>query len=362
VQRSPAGFVKAGRAYNAYLKALKSGTAAPELLAKLKGEAADSIARPLIGTMILGTFAAVAKAGGMTGGGPADPKERNALRETGWQPYSFVLPGGHFVPFGRFEPVSGILGMAADLAEAKDSKNANDLFSKAIGSIGQNLLSKTYLQGLSEAAAAIAKPQEALSKWVSNTAGSLVPNIVAKAAQAADPVVRDTSDESGLVGLPGRVLKTVESRIPGLSQTLPKRRSGTGEPVEREGNALSRFASPLQISSLEPGADFQQLLVDIDAVPSAPQKDLVIPGSKGKKVRLTEDELDKVTAADAKATEYLRRVVKSPTFRHMDPEDQKAAVHRIYNQYRTEARQKLYRTPAFAQRARATLREARANA
>jgi hypothetical protein len=246
------------------------------------------------------------------------------------------------------------------MVETKDSKSANELFTKALGSIGQNLVSKTYLQGLSDAAAAIAKPEQFLSKWVANTAGSLVPNVVAKAAQALDPTVRDTGDEAGFVGLPGRTLKTLESRIPGLTSLVPKRRSGTGEPVEREGNALSRFASPLQVSTLEPGADFQKLLVDIDAVPSAPQRDLVIPGSKGKKVRLTEDELDTITASDGRATEYLRRVVKSPTFRRMDPEDQKAAVQRIYNQYRTEARNRLYRTPAFASRARTTLREANA--
>lgn len=358
LQRSPAGFYEAGKAYNAWLKAVKTG-AKPDVLAKLKGEAVDKITRPIVGTMILGTFATIAKAGGMTGSGPSDPKDRAALRETGWQPYSFVL-GDTYVPFNRFEPISGLLGFAADMVETKDTKSANELFTKALGSIGQNLISKTYLQGLSDAAAAVAKPEQFLSKWVANTAGSLVPNIVAKAAQAADPTVRDVGDEAGFVGLPGRTLKTIESRIPGLTSLVPKRRSGTGEPVEREGNALSRFASPLQVSSREPGAEFQQLLVDIDAVPNAQQKDLVIPGSKGKKVRLTEDELDAINVSDAKATAYLRRVVKSPTFRQMDPEDQKAAVQRIYNQFRTEARQKLYRTPAFARRARATLQEARA--
>src|SRR6185503_17253654 len=70
-KRSPAGFYDGYKALKAYREAVSKN--APNV-AELKDAAVDALARPLVGTAILASFAAVAKSGNMTGSGPTDPK------------------------------------------------------------------------------------------------------------------------------------------------------------------------------------------------------------------------------------------------------------------------------------------------
>lgn len=355
VERSPAGFVPAWKALRTYRDAVMRR--APEAeIAELKGVAMDKLARPLLGTMLIGSFGALAKAGGMTGSGPTDAKDKNALRDSGWQPYSFVIPTPDgrkvYVPFNRFEPVSGLLGFAADMAEARDAKTGNDLLAKGVGSVVQNLTSKSYLQGLADAAELVKDPMGAGSKYVTDLAASVVPNIVAKGAQTIDPTVRDTRPEkSGFAGVPEEIRKKVTARLPGLSSTLPERRSGTGVVAERQGNALTRFASPIQPSREKAGADFERLLVDIDAVPSPAGKNLRVKGVG--EVRLTDAEHELIQNADLETTERLRRLVRAPSFRNLDPETQRKQIRQAYDRARDRARGKVMASAEFRARARA---------
>jgi hypothetical protein len=357
LQRSPAGFVKAAKAYSAYRKAVKLG-AEPAVIERLKGEAVDKITRPLVGSVVLGTFGVLAKSGLMTGSGPADSRQKGLLKETGWQPYSFKIPNGKggftYVPFNRFEPASGLLGFAADLAEAGNAKDANDVFEKALASVTQNLTSKTYLQGLADAAGLIKDPSQFAGQYASNMAGSLVPGVVAKAAQAIDPTIRDTRpEESGFVGLPERMGKSVMARIPGVSQMLPERRSGTGEAIKRPGEgvagAVSRFASPIQVTSSKAGKELEELLVKLEAVPSAPRNEIT---ANGRKVRLTAEDIKEIQDNDQKATDYLRTIVRTPRFRAMSEEDQKKTIEQTYSRFRSQGRKRVLTSSSFRRRAR----------
>jgi hypothetical protein len=350
IERSPLGFRQGYKALAAYRKAVKLD-AAPDVLERLKSEAVDKLTRPLVGTMILGTFATAAKAGLMTGGGPTDPKAKNLLKSTGWQPYSFVV-GDTYIPFNRFQPVSSILGLAADMVEATNSKDANDLFEKGIGSVMEGFVSQSYVQGFADAAAFVNDPMQFSGQYVSGLAGSLVPNVVSKINQAIDPKMRDARpEESGLVGLPERSLKTVMSRVPGLAQMLPERRDGTGEVIERPGNALTRALLPVQPSQKKPGKALEELMSDISAVPGAPSREVK---ANGREIRWTEDEYDALQKADLKATEELRSLIQTSAFRRLNPEDQKQQLDSVRSKYRRAAKQKIMATPSFRRRALAS--------
>lgn len=345
VERSPAGFVKAYKT----LEKFKKGEAT-------RGEVADAFARPVLGTMILGGFVGVAKSGMMTGSGPSDPREKGLLRDTGWQPYSFKVPMGGktvYIPFNRFEPVSSILGFAADLAEMDDQKQAGDMFDKALGSIVENLTSKTYLQGLSDAANAISQPKQFLGQYASNLAGSAVPNIISRANQAIDPTLRETRpDSTGLAGIPERIGKTIASRVPGLAQKLPERRNAQGDVLERPGNAVTRFLSPVQPSTDKGAeADLERAFLDAEFIPSKPARQITLPRSNGKKLDLTEQELEVFVKADQAVTARLRRVVQSSQFRRMDPLRQKSYLRNQYQRAQDSAQAKLFASPSFRARA-----------
>lgn len=317
-ERTPAGFVKGVKALNEYNRAVKSGADAATVN-RLRGQALDHMARPLVGSAIMGTFFLAAKSGLMTGSGPTDQKEKNLLLDSGWQPYSFALPIGEdgkrvYVPYNRLEPVSSLLGIAADMAEIQDQRKLGDMADKALGSIGSNFLSKTFLTGLSDAANAIARPQEFASQYVSSLAGSVVPNIIAKGAQALDSTVRDTKPTStGLAGIPERVGKSLMARIPGASMALPARKTALGDDVERPGNALTRFLLPSQVTADKDGVgQLEHEMSRIGFAPSAPARTIQ---THGQKVQLTDEEFQKLTAAYKRAAEYALRLIQSPSYK-----------------------------------------------
>lgn len=361
-QRSPAGFYEGYKALQAYRQAAAKGLSADEVY-KLKGIAIDKLARPLFGTMVLTAFYAHAKAGGMTGSGPTEQKERNLLRSTGWQPYSFVFPleGDKklYVPFNRFEPLSSILGIAADLSEIKDEKKAGDMADKAIGSIVQNFTSKTYLAGISDVATAVSKPNEYLGQYVSNLSGTLVPNIVAKAAQTIDPKLRDTRpDTAGFPGIPERIGKTLLSRIPGASMTLDARKGATGEDIERPGYGPTRFLLPVQPSTTKGGTELEATLASIGYSPSSPKRDVTLPArgtTPSVSVRLSDEEYGFLQKAHQKASDYIRKnLIGKPEFKRLPGtieeggrNSKEAQIRRIYDRFHDNARAQLKSYPSF---------------
>lgn len=339
LQRSPLGYGEAKRRYDVWRKAIAEGAGAAEVR-RLQGEAADAIARPLLGTTLLAGFAALAQAGVMTGGGPTDSNEERLLRDSGWQPYSFVFRDGegrrYYVPYNRFEPVSTIFGYAADLIEIKDEKKAGDMLDKAVGSLAANLVNKTYLQGLSDAANLIAKPSQFASRYLSNLTGSLVPNIVARAARGIDPTLRDTTPEkTGLAGIPERATKTVLSRIPGLTGLVPERASALGDPVRRQGSTFSRFGLPVQMSVEEPGSLERELLA-ADYAPQAPGRDVTI---NRQRVRLTDEEYDILLRYRRAAAARVGEIVKMGSFQRRPEDDRRRVAQGVFRDYGDRARE-----------------------
>jgi hypothetical protein len=367
-QRSPAGFWAGYKALSRYRQAIGGGADAAQL-ARLKGEAVDALSKPILGTMILGSFAVAAKAGHMTGSGPVNPNERNALRDTGWQPYSFVVDVDGvptYVPYNRFEPVSTLLGISADMVEAADQKTAGDLFDKGIGSIVQNFISKTYLQGLADAAEFINDPKRFASQYLSGFASSTVPNIVRKAAQAYDPIVRETKPTTpGIAGIPERLVRSVQSGVPGLSERLPARKTITGEPVERPeaeagvAGALARFALPSIPTSEKPEAQLEKVMNAVGYVPSPPSRTVTIPGGRGRKMQLTDDDVATLDEGDQKAAQILQAYLEGGRFDRLPDtveeggkRSKEGVIRQVYEEQRDLARRRLFRDPDFRARMR----------
>ncbi len=192
------------------------------------GVAADELAAGVWGTMLSAGLYGLAESGIITGSGPTDPKERSLWKKAGKEPYSVKI-GDTWVSMARLEPMATVLGLAADLSEVKNAKKAGDAVDKLVAAATNNIMSKTYLEGVSSLIEAVEDPERYGSMFAKKFVGSVtVPNIVAAAARATDPFVRETSPvESKIPGL-GYVLPIVKSRIPGVSRTLPKMRYGTG--------------------------------------------------------------------------------------------------------------------------------------
>lgn len=308
----------------------------------------------------------------MTGGGPTNTNERNALRETGWQPYSFVFEDDEgkktYVPYTRFEPISVTLGFAADMVEAQEYSDQAELFDKALASIAQNITNKTYLTGLADAASVIAQPRQFLPHYTANLASSLVPNIVGRAAWAVDPVFRDSRpQQTGLLGIPEKIRKSVQRRIPFASRQLPPRRGPTGRVIETQAGPLSRFASPFQMTETRAGREVEELMADIGYAPGPPGRRITI---KGLKLTLNDAEYQALADSHLMATELVRdRLLNSPSFQGLPDTEveggkrsKEYVIRQLYNRIRAEARKELLRESDFSDRITEAIRQRQASA
>lgn len=336
-RRTPLGFFEAARVW----KGVKEGT-------HTQGEFSEALARPIMGTMLGIGFALAAHEGLITGGGPADDKKRKLLESTGWQPYS-VKVGDSYYSFKRIEPLATVLGLAADLSETTNEKDRGSIAEKIQSAIVQNFTDKSWLTGAGNLADALNDPKRYAPQFVRSLEASIVPNIVRKAAQAADPVVRDTKASAAAPIIAG---------IPGLSQTLPAVTQATGETAERPSTAAERFASPFPRTEQKPGRDLERALLALDYAPGQVQNTLLIPGTHVR-LDLTEKEKAVLKQADQATTQHLRQIIASPQWSGLDSETQRDFIVSQYSRGRAAARKQLYALPSFSARASTALRQAR---
>lgn len=170
--------------------------------------------------------------GTMTGGGPHDPAERQAMMridpDTGrtiFQPYSARI-GDNWVSMNRLDPFSTNFALAADMSEAwlgndwTDARiqTATDAFSSVSMAFGNAFLGKSTMQGASQLMDALADAKTGnlgkADKFVEARAAALVPFSAADmtARKMVDPYQREVRG----------VVDQFKNMTPGLSSTLPK--------------------------------------------------------------------------------------------------------------------------------------------
>lgn len=175
------------------------------------------------------TFAA-ASAGIVTGGGDPDPSKRAAQLKTGWQPYSLKL-GGEYYSFARLAPIGTVIGLYADMHQLWEhmTDDERDKLPKIAAMAFSNAITnQTFVQGAVRLLDLIGKPDENAGPFFQGVAGSLVPGLLSQATQIIDPYQREVDG----------MFDAIKARIPGLSQTLPKKMDIFGDPIEARRRAL----------------------------------------------------------------------------------------------------------------------------
>lgn len=319
------------------------------LLDVVKGEhgidQSERLARAMLGTAIGGALLWAAKSGLMTGSGPTDTRKRQVKEDTGWSPYSFHV-GDTYIPFARFEPLAGVASIAADLAESGDEKNAKGLALKLLAATTNAITNKTFLQGADRLFEVWSDPWRYGKTFVKGLAASAIPAGVGAIARATDDTVRDTSRGGALE----QIGAAVQARIPGASRLLPARTTGFGTEVERQAHPLLRLLSPSQITQDREGPlyDLERTMLNANYIPTAPPRDVTIPG-RGK-VDLNEDERRLFQDGLKRATEAAIRLSRSPKFQSLPASEDEAdasgrsqarAFRELFERYRDEARSRV---------------------
>lgn len=234
-----------------------------------------ALARMGLGSFTLFAMTDAAMNGLITGAGPKDKAQKATLRRTGWQPYSFKI-GDRYYAFNRLDPLGAQLGFAADLGETlvNSAEGANDadleeLIVTATFSGASNMVSKTYLSGLTSFFEMMGDPDRYSESWLKRMAGSLVPAGVAQVARGIDPTMREAQT----------MLEAVQARTPALSDSLPAVRDLWGRPVSYQsgmGWAYDAF-SPVASSQYKPEPIDKEIL-RLGVTVNKPNKKIQIDG------------------------------------------------------------------------------------
>lgn len=194
-----------------------------------------ALAQVGLGTGIMLATADAVMSGQITGSGPIEKGQRQAMENEGWKPYSLKV-GDRWIQYNRLESVGGTMAMAADTMETLqnfhsgingDDPDVENLALATTLSVAQDITSKTYLQGLANFFDALSNPKGEGQKVLKNLAGSIIPAGVGTIANQLDPYKRATYS----------MMDAIKARTPGLSKYLPPQQNLWGEPV-KQGSGL----------------------------------------------------------------------------------------------------------------------------
>lgn len=193
-----------------------------------------AVAKMMLGSVVMASFADLTMEGYITGAGPLEAHTRELLRNTGWKPYSIKV-GDTYVGYSRFDPIAGLVGMAADLTEIIAQLDDGDGEKIALAmamAVANSFSSKTYLKGLVEMAGAFREQvlfgqdpsrdaQTPVGKWADSMVQSFTPAILRAIRREEDPVMRQVR---GMVD-------TAKARVFGMSKDYPPSLNMWGEVV-----------------------------------------------------------------------------------------------------------------------------------
>lgn len=239
------------------------------------GARADTaLARMGLGSMVMLTAYDAAMNGRITGSGPSKKSERDTLYRMGWMPNA-IRVGDRFFAYNRLDPFGGMLGIAANLAEMSlnsdidPGEDYDEAVYGAIGAVGQMVMDKAYLQGISDLFSALSEPKRFAPAYFENLAASFVPAIVREAEAMMSPEMSAASN----------TVEKLKSRIPAMSDDVPTRHDLWGREVDFQSGlgAVYDAVSPIYSSQLE-AEPIDQELMQIGYFPGMPSKRVTVDG------------------------------------------------------------------------------------
>ena len=204
------------------------GLLAPDIRARLRVPGAErdtQIARIVAGTGLAMAGLSLAISGNLTGAEPPNPRDRDAWRAMGNQPYAIKV-GDTRYQYGRLGALAKPLGLIADLYQVADAMSEKDVGTVAAMislAMSKLVLDESSMRGISDAMNAVANPKTDGMRWIKGFAVSFIPysQAVGQVAREVDPLQREART----------ILDAFRARLPGLSESLPARIDVWGQPV-----------------------------------------------------------------------------------------------------------------------------------
>lgn len=322
-----------------------------------------ALAKISMGSMVMATAADYASQGLITGAPPGDPQLRQALERTGVLPYS-VKVGDSWVQVNRLDPMGMTIGLAADFSqimrswveleglalpdadlaavrqtmidrgadpatvdadlarlEQETGLDPMKVAAAVTVAVQENVLNKSYLQGLSDIFEILAAPSTAQSaglakRWVQQFGASLLPvsGALRQAESIVDPNLRYADT----------MMEAWRSMVPGLSSSLPVVPDLWGQPRQHINSSLVPIAirdaklSPVDSEIVRLKAEVSMPTKQIGEVRLKPDEYVRFVELAGRDIR------DQATGLNAK--QYLDAVVSDNAEATGEPDERSVVM------------------------------------
>ena len=288
----------------------------------------EALAKITMGSGLSTAAVLAALSGKISGSGPSDPRERASLLQGGWQPYS-VKVRDRWVSYQRFDPLSMLAGVAADLVETGDNadpKEAQELATHLTLSIAKNLTNKTWLSGASDFFQMLDDPDRYGDGYFRRLAATaVVPSAANQVAQAIDPNMRDART----------LMDAIKARTPGLSQSVAPRRDMWGEAITRGDSLGPDIVSPLYATTVTNDlvrAEVARLRVPVPM----PQRKVMVGGER---VELSPEQFDEYQVETGKnARRSLSGAIAMPSWKTLTDDQRGELIKDAFADARKDAR------------------------
>ena len=243
---------------------IKDARDGKEINAVRQRNAVTDFGRGVTGVGMIATFAAAAAMGAIKVTNPKDKDEKALAQSEGrsgaqinWNAMARGLSGGSekwqdgdvLTSLDFLEPFNTQLYLGYELAQGDSVLDALKAYPGAtIKSVLNAFMDSPMMSGLAELFDTIqevadaetdGERADAVAGYVGDAVSSFIPQIVRQTAQETDGYYRDTRGNNSVEYAVNNIL----AGIPGLSQTLPKKYNGLGEPQKR-GGILETFVDP----------------------------------------------------------------------------------------------------------------------
>lgn len=287
-------------------------------------------ARVVWGTGVMVMAGMAAQAGYITGAGPDDNKEKQALLNTGWRPYSVRGSDGTYNEYNRLDPFAQWLGLAADMATMDyQHKDAADVAVAALGSLVNNTVNKTYMQGLSNFVEFMQDPKRNAEWYSRQMAGTVAQplTLLSNIASENDPYAREGNS----------ILDAIKYRTPGLRQDLPTKLDGFGEPVPNRTYPGGPFSIAAPIAQSQESSDpVRQMAGRIGWDPTEFQKVLTL---NGRKIEIPDDQHHELAQLAGRLTHRgAQRLMRSPGWASLDDDQKRDQLEKMATKARAAVR------------------------
>ncbi len=166
---------------------------------------------------------------------PKDRDEANEWAQQGIKPFSVTL-GSVNMSLGSFGALEQTIFLGAMAAQAQE--DGDNVATETFNGLLKMFSQQPFIEGLGDAAIAIANPDKEGGRWLERFIASWVPRFVEDIAIATDP----SGNKREIDG----VVDAVQARIPGARANLPEREDKYGQPVPMPATRFTDFADPFK--------------------------------------------------------------------------------------------------------------------